>query len=100
ANVERNPAGAQIRSSNSELAGKLRVNSTNVPGAVYEDDILGYQVVVIGPSRLHPLEKSAGHVDEFRVDVTSDSTEAAIRVSKPGTAYRVQDIQNLLAIIE
>ena len=50
ANIVRNPAGAKIRPRNPVLTGKLPVDNTDVPGAINKDDILGYQVVVIGPA--------------------------------------------------
>src|SRR5208337_2827050 len=91
ANIVGNPAGAKIRSRNSVLTGKLLVDNADVPGAIYKDDILGYQVVVIGPASGHTLEKSTGHVDEGRVDIAADSTETAIGIGEPRTAHRVEN---------
>ena len=50
ANVERDSAGAQVRSGNSVLAGQFLVDHADIPGTVYENDVLRNQVVVIGPA--------------------------------------------------
>ncbi len=98
--IERNAARSQVGPRHSVLARDIFGDDANPSGAVNEDDVLRYQIVVVRPAAAKPLHERSRHIDELVIDILAHSAKTAVRIGEARATHSIEDVEDLLAIIE